>query len=349
MRKAIILSIVLLFTNSCIDPLDLEIENQAEQLVVDGMITNEPGPYTVRLSRSKPYNTYTDSWNAVEARATVVIVDDRGNQETLTETEPGVYQTSQAGIQGEVGHTYTLSIRTRNGQEYTSAPETLQPVPPMDSLYFEVRAQQILNEVEVEETMYVVDVLVDVPDPLQERNYYKWQWQGTFQVNTQPWNYAEKVRGVWVPMPKDCCEVCWVTSPGNRVNVQNDRLINGRILSRHVVTSIPVTEQAFGTKYHLEVKQMSVSEAAYDYWRLLKAQIEIGESIQDPPPATIIGNITSTNDPDVKALGFFGAAAVTSKVVVIGREDLGVRVGEYVFPDDCRVISRSTTERPAFW
>ncbi|PTX12294.1 uncharacterized protein DUF4249 [Pontibacter mucosus] len=348
MKKAVILSIILLLAGSCIDPLDLDIDDQAEMLVVDGMITNEPGPYSVRLSRSKPYDTYADSWSAVETGATVILSDDQGNQETLAETAPGLYQTSEGGMQGQLGSTYTLSIRTKSGQTYTSLPETLRPVPPIDSLYFEVRPQQILNEADVEETIYMADVLVDAPDPAQEKNYYLWQWQSTFQVNTQPWDYAEKIRGVRVPMPKACCEVCWITSPTGSVNVQDDRLIDGGTLSRHVVTSIPVTEQAFGTKYHLEVKQLSVSEAAYDYWRILKAQIENGGSIQDPPPATITGNITNTATGE-PALGFFGASAVTRRSLDVRREDLGVRVGQYIFPDDCRVIANSTTERPAFW
>ncbi|WP_276499081.1 DUF4249 domain-containing protein [Pontibacter litorisediminis] len=348
MKKAVILSIILLLVGSCIDPLDLEIDDEAEQLVVDGMITNEPGPYSVRLSRSKPYNSYADSWDAVETGATLILSDDQGNEETLIETAPGFYQTSEGGLQGQLGTTYTLSIRTKSGQSYTSAPETLRPVPPIDSLYFEVRPQQILNEADVEETVYVVDVLLDAKDPATEKNYYLWQWQSTFQVNTQPWDYTEKIRGVRVPRPKDCCEVCWVTSPTNSVNVQEDRLLNGGLLSRQVVTQIPVTEQAFGTKYHLEVKQLSLSEAAYDYWRILKAQIENGGGIQDPPPATIIGNITNTATGE-RALGFFGASAVTRRSLVIRREELGVNVGPYVFPDDCRVITNSTTERPVFW
>ncbi|AKD02211.1 hypothetical protein PKOR_02520 [Pontibacter korlensis] len=340
---------VLLLISSCIDPLDLNIGASAEQLVVDGVITNEPGPYTVLLSRSKPYDSFADSWSAAEPGATVVISDNQGNQETFTETAPGVYQTSAGGMQGQVGHTYTLSIQTRDGKQYTSSPETLLPVPQIDSLYFAVRPQQVLNEEDVEETIYMVDVLADAQDPAQEKNYYLWQWQGTFRVSTQPWDYSEKVRGIRVPMPKDCCEVCWVTNSTNRVNVQDDRLINGGKINRHVVTQIPVTEQAFGTKYHIEVRQTSISEAAYDYWRILKAQIENGGSIQDPPPATIVGNITNVNNPDERVLGFFGASAVVKGSLFINREDLGVRVGMYIFPDDCRVLTNSTTEQPDFW
>lgn len=341
--------VVLALFNSCVDPLDLKIDAQDRQLVVDGMITNEPGPYSVRLSRSKPYTSYTDSWSTVETGAQVVISDDKGNQETLQETKPGLYQTSPDGITGQIGNTYTLSIRTRSGENYTSAPETLMPVPTIDSLYFEVRPMQVLNENDVEETVHVVNVLVDTQDPALQQNYYMWQWQGTFRVSTQPWDYTEKIGGKRVAMPKDCCETCWVTALTNSVNVKDDRLQNGGNLKRYRVTQIPVTEQRFGFKYHILVKQLSISEAAFDYWRILKAQIEAGGSIQDPPPAIVIGNITNTSNPDQQALGFFGASAVTSKAIFISRDELGVRVGEYIMPDDCRVLSNSTTEQPVFW
>ncbi|MER2996018.1 DUF4249 domain-containing protein [Pontibacter populi] len=345
----IIVCMLALVVNSCIDPLELEIDDRTWKLVVDGMITNEPGPYTVRLSRSKRYSSYTDSWNAVETGARVIVSDDKGNEETLTETKPGTYLTSVAGIQGQIGNTYSLSIRTKDGKQYTSSPETLLPVPEMDDLYFEVRPVQVLNESDVERTEYVVDVFVDIQDPAEARNYYLWQWQSTFRVSTQPWDYSEKVGNVRVPMPKDCCEICWVTNTTNTVNIQDDRLLNGANIKRHLVTSIPVTAQHFGTKYYLEVKQFSLSEAGYDFWRILKSQIENGGSIQDTPPATIIGNITNLNNPDERALGFFGASAVSKSAIFIRREELGVRIAEYVFPDDCRVLSKSTTEVPAFW
>ncbi|HEY4652147.1 MAG TPA: DUF4249 domain-containing protein [Pontibacter sp.] len=341
--------LVLLLSYSCVDPLELKIDDNAQQLVVDGMITDEAGPYTVRLSRSKPYATYHDNWSTAETGAQVTIADDKGNQETLQEAEPGLYQTSSEGIKGQVGNTYVLTITTKNGERYTSAPETIAPVPTIDNLYFEVRPQLMLNDEDVVQTVYVANVLLDTKDPAAQKNYYMWQWQGTFRVSTQPWDYSEKVRGVRVPMPKDCCEICWVTANTNRVNVTDDRLLNGGNLKHHLVTQIPVIPQTFGFKYHMEVKQLSVSEAAFDYWNMLKTQIETGGSIQDPPPAIVIGNITSVTNPEQRALGFFGASAVTKQSIFILREELGIPVGAYVMPDDCRVLSNSTTVQPDFW
>ncbi len=345
----VVLVSILQLLPGCVDPLELKIDGNTGKLVVDGAITNEQGPYTVKLSISKPYASYADSWSAVVRDATVIISDDKGNQETLVETEPGIYKTSINGIQGVIGNTYTLTIRTREGREYTSSPETLNPVPEINNLYFEVGSQQILNEENIEETLYTADVYIDAQDPEGVKNYYMWEWNGTFEVNTQPWDYSEKVRGVRVPMPKECCQLCWVSSRTNTINVLDDRLINGKELKRHLVTRIPIEEKTFGTKYHVDVKQLSISEAAFDYWSTIKTQIANVGSIQDPPPATIIGNITSTTNPEDRALGFFAATAVSSKAFFIRREELSIKPGEFIFPDDCRVITNSTTDRPFFW
>ena len=335
--------------NSCIDPLELDTASNASRLVVDGQITNEPGPYTVRLSISKPYASYADSWDAVVTGASVVVADDEGHEEQLTETKPGFYQTSPGGIQGQIGNTYTLRIKTKDGKAYTSVPELLMPVPAIDTIYTEVRRQQVLNTAGNEETAYIVEVYVDAREPGDTKNYYRWQWEGIYRISTQPWDYSEKVRGVRVPMPKDCCDVCWVTSLAGGVNVSDDRLMNGKSIKRRLITQIPVNARTFENKYYIEVAQTSISEAAFDYWSTLQAQTASIGSIQDPPPAIILGNISNVNDPEERVLGFFAAAAVSKKNIFVRREDLGVNPGPLVFPDDCRVLANSTTEKPAFW
>jgi hypothetical protein len=338
-----------LWLSGCIEPITLDIEKEPEHLVVDGEITNEPGPITIKLSLSAPYASYTGELRSLVRKATVIISDDKGQRETLVENKPGTYTTSGKGLQGQIGNTYTLTIKTREGKQYTSTPELLAPVPAITNLYTEVKEQKILNASGNEETVYNLAVYIDTPDPAETKNYYLWQWEGIYRVSTQPWDYKEKVRGVMVSKPKPCCQICWVTEITNQVNVQNDRFINGKELKRHLITQIPINERTFESKYYLEVKQASISEAGYDYWNMLKTQTANVGNIQDPPPAIITGNIINVNDPGEIALGYFGASAVTKKTIEIKREELGLTLGELIFPDDCRVLSRSTTEKPVFW
>ncbi len=228
MQKGFLLLFIFSVLSGCIDPLNLKTEKGAERLVVDGIITNEPGPVTIKLTMSEPYGSYVGNYASIVRSARVIILDDKGHKETLTETKPGIYTTTGNDLQGQVGNTYTLTIKTKEGKEYTSTPEFLAPVPEITNLYTEVREQKILNSSGNEETAYGVAVFVDAQDPLEQKNYYMWQWKGVYQVSTQPQDFKEKVRGIWVPKPKACCAVCWLTEFTNSINVKDDRLINGR-------------------------------------------------------------------------------------------------------------------------
>ena len=53
MRGSIIIVMVSILLNSCVDRISISIPDaDASQLVVDGLITDEPGPYTVKLTLS---------------------------------------------------------------------------------------------------------------------------------------------------------------------------------------------------------------------------------------------------------------------------------------------------------
>ena len=52
MKKSLVLFVGLLLIDSCVDRITIDInEDFAKDLVVDGLITDEPGPYTVKISQ----------------------------------------------------------------------------------------------------------------------------------------------------------------------------------------------------------------------------------------------------------------------------------------------------------
>ena len=129
------LAFTLLFVaTSCVEEYWPEIDSNSNQLlVVDGKITNFPGPYTVKLSLS---STLLDTAFIPQTLAKVTILDDQGNQEVLIENYPGIYQTSLGGIQGVIGRSYKINIVLNNGNTYESDYEKLlSPVEIEDVLY----------------------------------------------------------------------------------------------------------------------------------------------------------------------------------------------------------------------
>jgi len=144
--------VVAMGATSCEKVIDVKTNNSAPQLVVEGNISNTPGPYTIKLSTSVDYDQ-TNSFPAVQ-NAVVKISDDKGNSETLKETTPGIYQT--ATLNGTVGTTYTLHIKTTDNKEYTAS-STMPAVVPLDDVKIQHSTFKSSDEDTLEAVVYFTD------------------------------------------------------------------------------------------------------------------------------------------------------------------------------------------------
>lgn len=119
--------------SSCTDVVDVDLPDPEPQLAVEGNITDQPGPYTIRLTKTGPYFT-KDELPAVRG-AELTLADNEGTTETLREMAPGVYQTSR--IRGKIGNQYVLTIKSE-GEEYRAATE-IKRIPGIDGLTQKVK------------------------------------------------------------------------------------------------------------------------------------------------------------------------------------------------------------------
>lgn len=119
-----------LFFYSCEEVIEIDLNDADPKIVIEGTITDQPGPYTVRITKTTDYYNPGDYPKVKDAL--VSILDDSGFYEQLTETTDGVYQTNN--LQGTPGRTYTLTVRAE-GQIY-SAISTMQPATQIDSLFY---------------------------------------------------------------------------------------------------------------------------------------------------------------------------------------------------------------------
>jgi hypothetical protein len=348
--KNFIAILILFLLGGCIKPFDQEVDEGEKKLVVNGLITDEPGPYTVKLNKTTSYGGYFSTIDPSIDGALVIISDETGAKETLKQVREGEFQTSAGGIRGRIGGVYTLYVRLKNGQEFTSEPETLNPVPAIDRLYYGLKEVTTLDETKNELKSYSFEIKIDTKDPGTERNFYRWTTIGTYEVDTQPENYTElDKRGNPIPKPKACCRQCWLTRTDFTANVRDDRQFNGNALIGQPVTTIPITPQFMGIKYHINLKQYSISEKAFNFWQMLSTQSTGTGSVQDPAPANPQSNVHNTADPNQIVLGYFGASAVVTKTMFIGRTEVPVSLDRYIYPDDCRTLPSATTTKPAFW
>jgi len=129
MKRLFLLSLlVALIAASCTKNIHLNLQNASGLLVIEGNINDQPGPYTVLLSNTV---TFYDTDKVVPVSGgRIIISDDAGNRDSLTESTPGVYRTHT--IVGTVGRTYHLSVYS-GGKQYDAYSTMNAPVP-IDSI-----------------------------------------------------------------------------------------------------------------------------------------------------------------------------------------------------------------------
>lgn len=131
LRKVWLLAIGSIVFYSCEKEVDVDLNTASPQVIIEGVITNTPGPYHVQISKTVNFSA-ANSYPAVSG-ALVVITDRTSNiTDTLSEDHAGVYETLT--IQGISGHSYDLFVSSE-GQTYTAA--TTMPFPvAFDSIEF---------------------------------------------------------------------------------------------------------------------------------------------------------------------------------------------------------------------
>jgi len=92
----------------------VDLNSASPRIVIEGNISEGVGTYYVKLSQTVNFdqrNNFPPVTGAV-----ITISDTSGSSETLEETQPGSYRTSEF-FQGELGRTYTLKVDIQ-GKEY---------------------------------------------------------------------------------------------------------------------------------------------------------------------------------------------------------------------------------------
>lgn len=298
-----LLSIVLFF-NSCIDKIELKEPNLVPKLIVDGTVSNLPGPYVVTLSYSVPFNS--TKITELVSGATVSISDNMGNIYPLKQVTNGVYQTDSASFRGIVGRSYSIYIKTLNGREYQSKPETiLQPVS-VDSVTSKFVPQSLISG---------FDVFVKVKDPSVSGNFYRWKWRSFDTIDICRTARVKDPSGSFVYL-SPCCQKCWeIKTCYGCLALFSDDLINGKTFTQKVA-NIPYDNTH---DYYMQIDQYSISKENYNYWNLVQSQISNSGGIFDSPPAFIEGNLYNSKDSTEQVLGIFNVVGVSRTIAYIPR------------------------------
>jgi hypothetical protein len=143
---------------SCQQIISVDLNDASPHIVIEGIVTDGPGPYSVILSMTGDYFA-SPLYSPPVSGAHIIITDNLNQQDTLKEIVSGTYQTST--IKGVPGTSYQIKA-VAQGTEYDAA--SFMPTKVyIDSLYSMVRTGFGGS------TGY--DIYIMFKDPPQPNNY----------------------------------------------------------------------------------------------------------------------------------------------------------------------------------
>jgi hypothetical protein len=356
-----------LILNGCLDKIAFDVPAPESQVVVEGMISDEPGPYTVTVSSALRLDADSSYRKPVE-HATITLYDDEDNSEAFLETTPGVYMT-QGVLQGRVGHSYHIVLETADGIIFESAPDRINPVGDVEDIRYEYEARtesKSYGDIPAD----VFKIFVDASAGSGTERYVRWRFKGVYKVVTQPELHTTWLQGTsrfidppscsgYIVVPAlgggklekvaECtCCACWISQFESIPHVADDRLVSGNRFRNIKLGEVPINDFTFFDKYQVQVEQMSLSRETYEFFELVRGQKEEASSVFQPPPAEIRGNIHARNS-GASSPGIFWATSVSRRSLFIPKTAVPYLLPPPEFTDACTKLVNSTNLEPAGW
>lgn len=290
----------------CVEPYMPEIiTSPPNYLVVEGFI-NSQGVTTLTLSRSFGISAKTTP--PIESGATAYIEEEGGLRIPLLETVvKGTYASASTILNS--ARRYRLHLTTRGGQEYASEYVPVKTTPLIDNLTWRANSTGL-------------SVFVNSHDDASNTQYYRWEYDETWEIASPYDPKLEYVNGnirpITIPFPR----VCYANSHSSSIEIFKTTALTQDVVANYTVRVIPPTSPLVLRRYSILVQQHALTRQEYEYWDLLRKNTEKIGSLFDPQPAQLTGNVRCISNPTQLALGYVGVHSITEKRILIGRSQL---------------------------
>lgn len=361
-----LLPILFLFSDACVERLELPVIETQSRIVVDGLLTNTPGTHSVKLYSTASLNDPLTEFNPID-NAIVRIVDDQGNTYPLVHSANGVY--SIENFEGIIGNRYRLIFNTMEGKEYHSTWQALTSPGQISKISYEF-VENAINKNDLQAPHDVFKFYIDAKNEQGIPGFFRWRWSAVYEVLTFPELRTKAVPGIppsrapdpmqcsgWVAQgltmhqvgPCECCR-CWVTEYSEKSLVSNNQLVSSPEFYHVQVAQVPIDWTKFQAKYFIKIEQLNLSEEVYEFWRNVAAQQDGTRSLFQPNVIRMRGNITCVSDPSEDVAGIFSVAGSITTELFINRKDIPKALLADTVINDCRkAYEGSTNKKPPFW
>ena len=278
MERILLVLILIYLITSCEDPIDIDLPENQNSLVVEGWITNIEGQQSIRISRTRKFDEIEPGQTIADA---VITVTQDTTVYTFSHEEDGQYL-SDSSFAGNAGEFFGLQIILANGDTIRS--QTFERMPELvtlDSIGFDFFEQNSeVNPGELERVFFPISFSSDPP---ARSNFYRY----VISRNDTIFN-----------SPQD-------------IELLDDRAINGNDFRNEFRTFNFLD----GDKATIELR--SINRGAFDFFSLLRNQATSLGTSSGTTPTSIDGNLENISNPTQTVLGYFSCYSLNSEELIL--------------------------------
>ncbi|TVR70455.1 MAG: DUF4249 domain-containing protein [Marinilabiliales bacterium] len=343
---AVLLILTALF--SCRELYYPETDSFDDILVVDGLITDQPGMSYISIL----YQELTPVRNLLPLRsATVYLSDDDGDVYPFTISGEKYYPPS--GFRGIEGQSYVLHIETENGDIYRSEPQQIVPAAKLDALHPHRTTREFLYEDmqgnPVRRSIRGTNVYSDLTG--MEGTILRFRTEVTMLLLYNYYHFRIPDVDVYYRWKK----LSLNDEPG--INIHR---FDGdyETVSGHSLCFLPAEKTHYGLNPEeymhrkiLIIRYYTLNNEAYRFHREAHRQMTSENKLFDPVVSQLPSNITCITDPGRLAVGFFEASSTRSETHMLVDQSYD-NIFNFIRIEDLEHIpprGSMLNVKPAFW
>jgi hypothetical protein len=309
------------------------ITSPAGHLVVEGVINSGSDSTTITLSRTVNVSS-ANTANPV-LHATVAVQSDQNVSYPLTETTNGNYVS--AGLNLDNSHTYRLSIKTTNNEQYQSDLVHVLVTPPFDSVGFNILSAPADTGVQI---------YANAHDPTNTVKYYRWDYSEAWEFHSKSISYWIS-NGTTLVLRTQAQDVstCYTNDVSSDIVLGSTAKLKQAVIYQNPIVFISSHSEKIENEYSILLRQYALTADAYNFWVSLKKNTEQLGSIFDAQPSQLTGNIHCITNPSEPVIGYVSVSTVPSKRIFIASSQLPGWVTTYPYSCSVGDTLRTYTER----
>ena len=319
---SLLITLSFLFS-SCVEEYKLpsKVVNEYEsEIVIQGRI--------LAGEESIIYVSYTTPFNQeiptpIVRNAQVSVVGQNGYRSEVAKYEPenNCYVIDTQNIDKKI--LYAVEVKV-DGETYQSE-------------FLKVLDTPSINEVTYKENEDGISIHVTTLVNEENSRHYMWGYEEDWEFHTEidlarttgkvP-VYNERIYPL-VNLYENLYYYCWMHRISRNVYLYSTEELTENSVKDVKLLDIPINDIRISYIYSILVKQWSLSEAAYYYYKTLKLYTEESGGLFTPMPTEIQGNVICVSNPQKRARGYVLASNVVTKRLFVYESDFKKLHSEY--------------------